>query len=154
MVLQPGDKYTLNEDGSELMIQDVTKVDEGEYTCTARNKAGQKAQEVSLSVFGKMVLVFWVSPEIRAALQDRSPRSFLIGSFSSPQNHLPEQPDGLRVRRTRHADLRGFRRPHPHHLLELPKQGLHRRRAGTRSSWSSAGEAQSCAPVRSAAAPR
>uniref|UniRef100_H3DQE6 Neural cell adhesion molecule 1a n=1 Tax=Tetraodon nigroviridis TaxID=99883 RepID=H3DQE6_TETNG len=50
-VLESGDKYSLNEDGSELMIKDVKKVDEGEYTCTAKNKAGEKAQEVSLNVF-------------------------------------------------------------------------------------------------------
>uniref|UniRef100_A0A8C6UT68 Neural cell adhesion molecule 1a n=1 Tax=Neogobius melanostomus TaxID=47308 RepID=A0A8C6UT68_9GOBI len=45
-----GDKYSLNEDGSELLIRDVKKVDEGEYTCIARNKAGEKAEEVSLKV--------------------------------------------------------------------------------------------------------
>ncbi|XP_034463057.1 neural cell adhesion molecule 1a isoform X13 [Hippoglossus hippoglossus] len=51
VVLETGDKYGLNEDGSELEIKDVTKVDEGEYTCIARNKAGEKAEEVSLNVF-------------------------------------------------------------------------------------------------------
>uniref|UniRef100_A0A8C6USZ5 Neural cell adhesion molecule 1a n=1 Tax=Neogobius melanostomus TaxID=47308 RepID=A0A8C6USZ5_9GOBI len=49
-VLESGDKYSLNEDGSELLIRDVKKVDEGEYTCIARNKAGEKAEEVSLKV--------------------------------------------------------------------------------------------------------
>lgn len=35
------------------MIKDVIKVDEGDYTCIARNKAGEMSQEVSLNVFGK-----------------------------------------------------------------------------------------------------
>ncbi|XP_076745519.1 neural cell adhesion molecule 1a isoform X8 [Maylandia zebra] len=51
VVLEDGDKYSLNEDGSELLIKHVTKVDEGDYTCIAKNKAGEKAEEVSLSVF-------------------------------------------------------------------------------------------------------
>lgn len=51
VVLETGDKYSLNEDGSELVIKDVKKVDEGDYTCIARNKAGEKAEEVSLNVF-------------------------------------------------------------------------------------------------------
>ncbi|KAJ0061436.1 hypothetical protein NL108_000857 [Boleophthalmus pectinirostris] len=51
VVLVSGDKYSVNEDGSELLIRDVKKVDEGEYTCVARNKAGETAQEVSLKVF-------------------------------------------------------------------------------------------------------
>lgn len=54
-MLESGDKYSLNEDGSELMIKEVKKVDEGDYTCIAKNKAGEKAQEVSLNVFGKMM---------------------------------------------------------------------------------------------------
>ncbi|XP_023818330.1 neural cell adhesion molecule 1 isoform X9 [Oryzias latipes] len=51
VVLEEGDKYSLNEDGSELIIKDVMKVDEGDYTCIAKNKAGEKSQEVSLNVF-------------------------------------------------------------------------------------------------------
>uniref|UniRef100_A0A3Q2VH93 Neural cell adhesion molecule 1a n=1 Tax=Haplochromis burtoni TaxID=8153 RepID=A0A3Q2VH93_HAPBU len=51
VVLEDGDKYSLNEDGSELLIKHVTKVDEGDYTCIAKNKAGEKTEEVSLSVF-------------------------------------------------------------------------------------------------------
>ncbi|XP_017275366.1 neural cell adhesion molecule 1a isoform X10 [Kryptolebias marmoratus] len=50
-VLEDGDKYNLNEDGSELIIKDVKKVDEGDYTCIAKNKAGEKTEEVSLNVF-------------------------------------------------------------------------------------------------------
>lgn len=55
IVLETGDKYSLNEDGSELVIKDVKKVDEGDYTCIAKNKAGEKAEEVSLNVFGKRI---------------------------------------------------------------------------------------------------
>lgn len=51
VVLEMGDKYSLNEDGSELVIKDVKKVDEGDYTCIAKNKAGEKTEEVSLNVF-------------------------------------------------------------------------------------------------------
>ncbi|CAL8278928.1 unnamed protein product [Arctogadus glacialis] len=51
VVLETDEKYSLNEDGSELLIKDVTKVDEGDYTCMARNKAGEKEEEVSLNVF-------------------------------------------------------------------------------------------------------
>uniref|UniRef100_A0A665UYZ0 Neural cell adhesion molecule 1-like n=1 Tax=Echeneis naucrates TaxID=173247 RepID=A0A665UYZ0_ECHNA len=51
IVLETGEKYSLNEDGSELVIKDVKKVDEGDYTCIAKNKAGEKAEEVSLNVF-------------------------------------------------------------------------------------------------------
>lgn len=50
-VLVSNEKFSLNEDGSELTIKDVTKLDEGDYTCIARNKAGEKAEEVSLNVF-------------------------------------------------------------------------------------------------------
>ncbi|KAM4727350.1 neural cell adhesion molecule 1a isoform 8-T8 [Anableps anableps] len=51
VVLETGDKYSLNEDGSELVIKEVKKVDEGDYTCIAKNKAGEKTEEVSLNVF-------------------------------------------------------------------------------------------------------
>ena len=53
MVLESDEKFSLNEDGSELTILDVNKLDEGDYTCIARNKAGEKEGEVSLNVFGK-----------------------------------------------------------------------------------------------------
>ncbi|XP_058271000.1 neural cell adhesion molecule 1a isoform X1 [Hemibagrus wyckioides] len=45
------EKYSLNDDGSELTIKDVKKLDEGDYTCIARNKAGEKQEEISLKVF-------------------------------------------------------------------------------------------------------
>ncbi|XP_066502219.1 neural cell adhesion molecule 1a isoform X2 [Hoplias malabaricus] len=51
VVMVPDEKYSLNDDGSELTIKDVKKVDEGEYVCIARNKAGEKEEEVSLTVF-------------------------------------------------------------------------------------------------------
>lgn len=52
-VLEAGEKYSFNEDGSEMTIMDVTKLDEGEYTCIAKNKAGESEQELSLRVFGE-----------------------------------------------------------------------------------------------------
>lgn len=58
VVLESGDKYSLNDDGSELVIKDVKKVDEGDYTCIARNKAGEKTEEVSLNVFGERISPF------------------------------------------------------------------------------------------------
>lgn len=51
--LEAGEKYSFNEDGSEMTIMDVTKLDEGEYTCIAKNKAGETEKELSLKVFGK-----------------------------------------------------------------------------------------------------
>uniref|UniRef100_A0A673NH81 Neural cell adhesion molecule 1-like n=1 Tax=Sinocyclocheilus rhinocerous TaxID=307959 RepID=A0A673NH81_9TELE len=51
MVAWSGDKYSFNEDGSEMTILDVTKLDEGDYTCIAKNKAGESEQELSLKVF-------------------------------------------------------------------------------------------------------
>ncbi|KAI3373960.1 hypothetical protein L3Q82_022526 [Scortum barcoo] len=58
IVLETGDKYSLNEDGSELVIKDVKKVDEGDYTCIAKNKAGEKAEEVSLNVFVQPTITY------------------------------------------------------------------------------------------------
>uniref|UniRef100_A0A673NJC7 Neural cell adhesion molecule 1-like n=1 Tax=Sinocyclocheilus rhinocerous TaxID=307959 RepID=A0A673NJC7_9TELE len=51
MIQHSGDKYSFNEDGSEMTILDVTKLDEGDYTCIAKNKAGESEQELSLKVF-------------------------------------------------------------------------------------------------------
>ncbi|KAL4604910.1 hypothetical protein GN956_G25462 [Arapaima gigas] len=51
IVLETNDKYSINEDGSEMIIKNVKKVDEGDYTCIAKNKAGEKEAEVSLNVF-------------------------------------------------------------------------------------------------------
>lgn len=56
VVLESGDKYSFNEDGSEMTIMEVAKLDEGEYTCIAKNKAGESEQELSLRVFGEGLL--------------------------------------------------------------------------------------------------
>lgn len=53
VVLEAGEKYSFNDDGSEMTLMDVAKLDEGEYTCIAKNKAGESEQELSLRVFGK-----------------------------------------------------------------------------------------------------
>ncbi|XP_067231791.1 neural cell adhesion molecule 1a isoform X4 [Chanodichthys erythropterus] len=54
IVLESNGKYSLNEDGSELTIKNVNKLDEGDYQCIARNKAGENRKEVTLSVFGSL----------------------------------------------------------------------------------------------------
>ncbi|XP_026081974.1 neural cell adhesion molecule 1-like isoform X6 [Carassius auratus] len=56
--LESGEKYYFNEDGSEMTIQDVTKLDEGDYTCIAKNKAGESEQELSLKVFVKPKITY------------------------------------------------------------------------------------------------
>ncbi|KAF7669820.1 hypothetical protein LDENG_00134120 [Lucifuga dentata] len=61
VVLETGEKYSFNEDGSEMTIMDVTKLDEGEYTCIAKNKAGESEQELSLRVFAKPKITYLVN---------------------------------------------------------------------------------------------
>ncbi|XP_063763508.1 neural cell adhesion molecule 1b isoform X3 [Eleginops maclovinus] len=61
MVLEAGEKYSFNEDGSELTLMEVTKLDEGEYTCIAKNKAGESDQELSLRVFVKPKITYIVN---------------------------------------------------------------------------------------------
>lgn len=51
--MEAGGKYRFNEDGSEMTLLEVAKLDEGEYTCIAKNKAGESEQELSLRVFGE-----------------------------------------------------------------------------------------------------
>ncbi|XP_046723237.1 neural cell adhesion molecule 1a isoform X4 [Silurus meridionalis] len=51
ILLLDNEKYGLNDDGSELTIKDVKKLDEGDYTCVAHNKAGEKQEDISLKVF-------------------------------------------------------------------------------------------------------
>ncbi|XP_059398777.1 neural cell adhesion molecule 1-like isoform X2 [Carassius carassius] len=58
IVLESDGKYSLTEDGSELTIKGVTKLDEGDYQCIARNKAGEKSEEVSLNVFVQPKITF------------------------------------------------------------------------------------------------
>uniref|UniRef100_UPI0037E715CC neural cell adhesion molecule 1b isoform X4 n=1 Tax=Semicossyphus pulcher TaxID=241346 RepID=UPI0037E715CC len=60
-VLEAGEKYSFNEDGSEMTIMDVAKLDEGEYTCIAKNKAGESEQELSLRVFVKPKITYIVN---------------------------------------------------------------------------------------------
>lgn len=62
--MEAGEKYSFNDDGSEMTIMEVTKLDEGDYTCIAKNKAGESDQELSLKVFGKKEL-FIYSPYIQ-----------------------------------------------------------------------------------------
>uniref|UniRef100_A0A673KJ74 Neural cell adhesion molecule 1-like n=1 Tax=Sinocyclocheilus rhinocerous TaxID=307959 RepID=A0A673KJ74_9TELE len=56
--LESGEKYNFNEDGSEMTILEVTKLDEGDYTCIAKNKAGESEQELSLKVFVKPKITY------------------------------------------------------------------------------------------------
>ncbi|XP_041734375.2 neural cell adhesion molecule 1 isoform X11 [Coregonus clupeaformis] len=58
VLLESGEKYSFNEDGSEMTIMEVAKLDEGEYTCIAKNKAGESEQELSLRVFVKPKITF------------------------------------------------------------------------------------------------
>uniref|UniRef100_A0A8C1TKA5 Neural cell adhesion molecule 1a n=1 Tax=Cyprinus carpio TaxID=7962 RepID=A0A8C1TKA5_CYPCA len=58
IVLESNAKYSLNEDGSELTIKGITKLDEGDYQCIARNKAGERSEEVSLNVFVQPKITF------------------------------------------------------------------------------------------------
>lgn len=60
VVLEAGEKYSFNEDGSEMTIMEVAKLDEGEYTCIAKNKAGESDQELSLKVFGKAECLLYI----------------------------------------------------------------------------------------------
>lgn len=60
-VLEAGEKYSFNEDGSEMTIMDVSKLDEGDYTCIAKNKAGEAEQELSLRVFVKPKITYIVN---------------------------------------------------------------------------------------------
>ncbi|XP_054901381.1 neural cell adhesion molecule 1b isoform X3 [Poeciliopsis prolifica] len=59
--LRDEEKYDFNEDGSEMTIMDVTKLDEGEYTCVAKNKAGESEKELSLRVFVKPKITYIVN---------------------------------------------------------------------------------------------
>uniref|UniRef100_A0A667XNT8 Neural cell adhesion molecule 1b n=1 Tax=Myripristis murdjan TaxID=586833 RepID=A0A667XNT8_9TELE len=61
IVLDAGEKYSFNDDGSEMTIMDVAKLDEGEYTCIAKNKAGESDHELSLRVFVKPKITYLVN---------------------------------------------------------------------------------------------
>lgn len=49
-----GDKYTFNEDMSEMTIHRVEKDDEADYICIAENKAGDSEATILLKVYGKI----------------------------------------------------------------------------------------------------
>src|SRR4029434_2867166 len=53
VLLEEGDKYSVSEDGAEMTIRAVRKLDEGEYTCIASNKSGKSDPELSLRVCGE-----------------------------------------------------------------------------------------------------
>ncbi|XP_017283823.1 neural cell adhesion molecule 1b isoform X4 [Kryptolebias marmoratus] len=59
--LEDEEKYGFNDDGSEMTIMDVSKLDEGEYTCIAKNKAGESEKELSLRVFVKPKITYIVN---------------------------------------------------------------------------------------------
>ncbi|XP_068601864.1 neural cell adhesion molecule 1b [Brachionichthys hirsutus] len=61
VVLEGGEKYSFNDDGSEITIMDVSKLDEGDYTCIAKNKAGESEQELSLRVYVKPRITYIVN---------------------------------------------------------------------------------------------
>ncbi|KAJ8280630.1 hypothetical protein GJAV_G00057080, partial [Gymnothorax javanicus] len=58
VILEKGEKYGFNEDGSEMTIKGAQKVDEGDYVCIAKNKAGTTREEISLKVFVKPKITF------------------------------------------------------------------------------------------------
>uniref|UniRef100_A0A8C0AX33 Neural cell adhesion molecule 1 n=1 Tax=Buteo japonicus TaxID=224669 RepID=A0A8C0AX33_9AVES len=52
------EKYSLNYDGSELIIKKVDKSDEAEYICIAENKAGEQDATIHLKVFAKPKITY------------------------------------------------------------------------------------------------
>uniref|UniRef100_A0A8C4ZZD3 Neural cell adhesion molecule 1a n=1 Tax=Gadus morhua TaxID=8049 RepID=A0A8C4ZZD3_GADMO len=94
VVLETDEKYSLNEDGSELLIKDVTKVDEGDYTCMAKNKAGEKEEEVSLNVFGKRISLCMSNSRFFKRLSQRSRRrTFTLSEQSSLDGNVVVRSD-------------------------------------------------------------
>uniref|UniRef100_A0A8C5W6U0 Neural cell adhesion molecule 1 n=1 Tax=Leptobrachium leishanense TaxID=445787 RepID=A0A8C5W6U0_9ANUR len=55
---EEGDKYSFNEDGSEMTIRRVDKDDEAEYGCIAENKAGEDDAAITLKVFAKPKITY------------------------------------------------------------------------------------------------
>ncbi|XP_072449303.1 neural cell adhesion molecule 1a isoform X8 [Chiloscyllium punctatum] len=53
-----GNKYIMNEDGSELTINKISKRDDGDYICIAQNKAGDAELEITLRVFVKPEITY------------------------------------------------------------------------------------------------
>ncbi|NXO01378.1 NCAM1 protein, partial [Rhinopomastus cyanomelas] len=52
------EKYSFNDDGSELVIKKVDKNDEAEYICIAENKAGEQDATIHLKVFAKPKITY------------------------------------------------------------------------------------------------
>ncbi|XP_032820509.1 neural cell adhesion molecule 1 isoform X2 [Petromyzon marinus] len=57
-VLEVSDKYALRANGSELVVKNVAKGDDGEYLCSAENKVGEQDAEVTLKVFVKPEITY------------------------------------------------------------------------------------------------
>ncbi|XP_063291806.1 neural cell adhesion molecule 1 isoform X3 [Pelobates fuscus] len=53
-----GDKYSFNEDSSEMTIYRIDKDDEAEYGCIAENKAGEDDATIALKVFAKPKITY------------------------------------------------------------------------------------------------
>ncbi|KAG7255228.1 hypothetical protein CRUP_010494 [Coryphaenoides rupestris] len=68
VVLKRTRRYSLNEDGSELTIKNITKVDEGDYACIARNKAGDKDEETASELQDQVTLTCEASGEPTPAI--------------------------------------------------------------------------------------
>ncbi|XP_040181942.1 neural cell adhesion molecule 1 isoform X6 [Rana temporaria] len=58
LIEEVGDKYTFNEDMSEMTIHRVEKDDEAEYICIAENKAGDNEATVLLKVYAKPKITY------------------------------------------------------------------------------------------------
>ncbi|XP_077314256.1 neural cell adhesion molecule 1 isoform X11 [Lithobates pipiens] len=58
LIEEVGDKYTFNEDSSEMTIHRVEKDDEAEYICIAENKAGDNEATILLKVYAKPKITY------------------------------------------------------------------------------------------------
>lgn len=58
LIEEVGDKYTFNEDMSEMTIHRVEKDDEAEYICIAENKAGDNEATILLKVYAKPKITY------------------------------------------------------------------------------------------------
>lgn len=106
---------------------DVKKLDEGDYTCIARNKAGTSEEEVSLQVFGNYLR--FVTRNVISFLKFLiEPLNYVL--FSETQNHILGKPDHYGNGGADQADVRSHRRPDTQHHLELRGAHLSRRRTG------------------------
>lgn len=77
------EKYSLNYDGSELIIKKVDKSDEAEYICIAENKAGEQDATIHLKVFGKHALTihsFPIQLDIGSSLEQAQSNLLIPGN--------------------------------------------------------------------------